>query len=379
VTVTPDAVLVAEEQARTAARLRGATQALNVLLYRSPADQQRASLFALSLLSTEAAPTDWSEAGLPKPPRADSPAGADQQASTRLPVDHRAVVLLARTALDLYSAGLRISERPRHWERLARFFADRLPGTAPELLRLRGRVLTARTDAGDISPEVFDELTNAVERYRDLHGENAYRTSIAKTDLATAFRLRRAENDLAASAALAEEAAKTRAAAYGPDHPVTLMARSLVNHSLLLQAEISSDEERPRLASQVLTKVTAVRAARDRLYGMTAPNATMNRRHEARALLLLGQPEQARQVLELALACETAHNGRHEPQAMADTHQLLAKVHHDLGDPGQALKHAREASRIFDLHNPDGRGARLARRLIAELTASSPAVSRGPG
>jgi len=41
--VTSDAVLVAEEQARTAARLRGATQALNVLLYRSPADQQRAS------------------------------------------------------------------------------------------------------------------------------------------------------------------------------------------------------------------------------------------------------------------------------------------------------------------------------------------------
>jgi hypothetical protein len=84
-------------------------------------------------------------------------------------------------------------------------------------------------------------------------------------------------------------------------------------------------------------------------------------------------------VLELALACETAHNGSHESQAMADTHQLLAKVHHDLGDPGKALKHARKASRIFDLHNPDGRGARLARRLIAELTASSRVVSRGPG
>jgi tetratricopeptide (TPR) repeat protein len=369
VTVTPDAVLAAEEQARAAARLRGATQALNVLVHRSPADQQRASLFAMRLLGTDAAPTQWTKAGLPVPPPADSSAGDGQSARTRLPVSHRAVVLLARTAMDLHSAGLRISERPGRWERLARFFADRLPETAPELLRLRGRVLTARTDAGDTSPEVFDELTSALDRYRAQHGENAYRTSIAKTDLAAAFRLRRAENDLAASAALAEEAAQTRTAAYGPEHPVTLMARSLVNHSLLLQAEISSAEERPRLASQVLTEVTAVRAARDRLYGITAPTVTMNRRHEARALLLLGQPERARQVLELALACETAYNGSHESRTIADTHQLLAKVHYDLGEPGQALAHARAASRIFDLHNPDGRGARLARRLIAELTA----------
>jgi tetratricopeptide (TPR) repeat protein len=366
--MTPDVVLAADERARAAARLRGATQALNALGDRSPADQQRASLFAASLLSTEVAPADWTEAGLPTPPQADSSAGDGQPASTRLPVNHRAVVLLARAAMDLHSAGLRIGERPILWERLARFFASRLPETAPELLRLRGRVLTARTDAGDTSPEVFDELTNALEQYRAAHGENAYRTSIAKTDLATALRLRCTENDLAASAALAEEAAQTRAAAYGPEHPLTLMARSLVNHSMLLQAETSSDEERPRLASQVLSEVTAVRTARDRLYGITAPNATMNRRHEARALLLLGQPEQARQVLELALACETAHNGAHESPAIADTHQLLGKAHRALGDLDQALAHAREASRIFDLHNPDGRGARQARRLIAELT-----------
>ena len=369
--MTPDAVLAADERARAAARLRGATQALNVLVCRSPADQQRASLFAMRLLGTAATPADWTEAGLPRPPRAAPSAGDGKPASARLPVNHRAVVLLARAAMDLHSAGLRIGERPGHWERLARFFAARLPATAPELLRLRGRVLTARTEAGDTSPEVFDELRNVLERYRAAHGENAYRTSIAKTDLATAFRLRRAENDLAASAALAAEAAQTRAAAYGPEHPVTLMARSLVNHSMLLQAEISPDEERHRLASQVLAEVTAVRAARDRLYGITAPDATLNRRHEARALLLLGQPERARRTLELALAGETARNGSHESQAIADTHQLLGKVHRALGDPGRALEHAREASRIFDLHDPDGRGARQARRLIAELTAGN--------
>ncbi|HEY6493572.1 MAG TPA: tetratricopeptide repeat protein, partial [Trebonia sp.] len=304
---------------------------------------------------------------------ADAPTGDDRPGGTRLPVDDRAVVLLARAAMDLRSAGLRVGERPGHWERLARFFTDRLPATRPELLRLRGRVLTARTEAGDTSPEVFEGLRDALERYRAAHGENAYRTSIAKTDLATALRLRRAENDLAASAALAGEAARTRAAAYGPEHPVTLMARSLANHSLLLQAETGPDEERPRLASQVLAEVTAVRAARDRLYGITAPNATMNRRHEARALLLLGQPEGARRTLELALAGETARSGSHESQAIADTHQLLGRAHRALGNLDEALEHAREAGRIFDLHDPDGRGARHARRLVEELSAGKPA------
>jgi hypothetical protein len=44
-------------------------------------------------------------------------------------------------------------------------------------------------------------------------------------------------------------------------------------------------------------------------------------------------------------------------------------VHRDLGDTGKALEHAREASQIFDLHNPDGHGVRQARQLIEELNA----------
>jgi len=371
--VTPDTALVADDLARAAARLRGATQALNVLQYRSPADQQRASLFAVSLLAAAAAPADWTEAGLPEPPPAGQADRADQPATRQLPLDHQAVVLLARTALLLYAAKLRISERLGHWERLARFFAAYLPEDDPELFRLHEHALTARVQAGDTSAEVFSDLMSAVEYHRAVHGEDAYLTSIAQTNLATAFRLRSADNDadndLAAAATLAEEAVKTRATLYGPEHPLTLVARSLLNHSKLLQAEISSAEDRPRLASQVLSEVTAVRAARDRLFGITAPNATMSRRHEARALLLLGEPERARQVLELALACETAHNGCHESRAIADTHQLLARVHRDLGDPGRAVEHAREASRIFDLHDPGGRGARQTRRLIEELTA----------
>jgi hypothetical protein len=364
-----DAIPAADEQARAAARLRGAAQALNVLGHRSPIDQQHASLFAMNLLRAAAAPADWTEAGLPEPPPADPAADADQPAGPRLPVDHRAVVLLAQAAMDLHAAGRRISERPGLWEQMAGFFADLLAEGDPELAGLRERVLTARTNAGDTSPELFAELVNALEYHRAVHGTDAYLTSIAQMNLAVALRLRRGDNDLAASTALAEEAARTRAAAYGPEHPVTLVARSMVSHSMLLQAEAGPDEERPRLASQVLPEVTAVRAARDRLYGITAPNATSSRRHEARALLLIGEPDQARQALELALACETAHNGAHESRTMADTHQLLAKVYRALGDLGTALEHAREASRIFDLHNPDGRAAKQARRLIAELTA----------
>jgi tetratricopeptide (TPR) repeat protein len=367
VTVTADVGTAAGEQARAAARLRGATQALNVLGRRSPVEQQRASLFAVSLLRT-AAPADWTEAGLPDPPVAAPAADAGQPPGPGLPADHRAVVLLAQAAMDLYAAGRRISERPGLWDHLTGFFAGLLPEDDPELAGLRERVLTARTNAGDTSPELFAELADALEYHRAVHGQDAYLTSVAQVNLAVAFRLRRAGNDLAASTALAGEAARLRAAAYGPEHPVTLEARSMVNHSMLLQAETSPDDERPRIASQVLPEAIAVRAARDRLYGITAPNATSSRRHEARALLLLGEPGRARQSLELALACETAHNGAHESRTMADTHQLLAKVYRDLGDLDGALQHAREASRIFDLHNPEGRAAKQARRLIAELS-----------
>jgi hypothetical protein len=153
--VTSDPDPAAGEQARAAARLRGVTQALHVLGRRSPQEQQRASLFAVNLLRTEAAAADWTEAGLPELPPAEPAANAGQPAQLRLPVNHRAVVLLARAAMDLHAAGQRISERPGLWDRLTAFFADRLPESNPELSELRERASATRAYAGEAS-RIFD-------------------------------------------------------------------------------------------------------------------------------------------------------------------------------------------------------------------------------
>lgn len=146
-TAAPDAVPAVDEQARAAARLRGATEALQVLRRRPAADRRCACLFAVHLLRTEVTSADWSEAGLPEPPPANPRAGDGEPA--RLPVDHRAVVLLARAAMDLHAAGLRISDRPGVWERMAAFFAGHLSGASPELLGLRERSLSAQADADE--------------------------------------------------------------------------------------------------------------------------------------------------------------------------------------------------------------------------------------
>ena len=364
--MTSAAAIAADELVSAAARLRGATEALNVLGCRSTADQQRASVFAVGMLSS-AVPADWSVAGLPQPLPASHPG---QAAGVGFPVGHRAVLLLARAAMVLHTAGLRVCERPAHWERLARIFAAHLPGSDPDLFRLRERALIARVTAGDTSTAVFAGLAGAVDFHRAVHGEDAYLTSIATTNLALAFRQRREEGDLATSAALAEEAVRARAASYGAEHPLTLVARSLLAVSLLLQAEASTEPARRRLASRVLGEITQVRAARMRLYGSTAPNTTVSRRYEALALLLLGEPERARQTLELTLAFETAHSGTGRAKAIADTRLLLAEVYRALGDTGRALEQAREASRLYGLHKPGGHGARRARRLAEELASA---------
>lgn len=157
-TAVPDAVPAADEQGRAAARLRGATEALHVLSCRSPAEWRRACLFAVNLLHAEVTSADWSEAGLPGPPPADPGAGTDADAGQpgrpRLPVDHRAVLLLARAAMDLHAAGLRIGERPGAWEHLAAFFAARMSAASPELLGLRECALRARADAREAN-QVF--------------------------------------------------------------------------------------------------------------------------------------------------------------------------------------------------------------------------------
>jgi hypothetical protein len=107
-----------------------------------------------------------------------------------------------------------------------------------------------------------------------------------------------------------------------------------------------------------------------RLYGSTSPDTTRSRRHEAVALLLLGEPERARQTLELTLALEAAHGGADRAEALASTRLLLCEVSRALGDMDKALEHAREANRIYGQQNPRGHGARRARRLVEQLTAS---------
>jgi hypothetical protein len=94
------------------------------------------------------------------------------------------------------------------------------------------------------------------------------------------------------------------------------------------------------------------------------------RRYEARALLLLGQPERACDYLEDTLTVEDAYSGGRHTQSIGETHYQLARVHRALGDLTRALDHAQRASAILHAHNPAGRAARNARRLIAVLAAA---------
>jgi hypothetical protein len=168
-----------------------------------------------------------------------------------------------------------------------------------------------------------------------------------------------------------EEEVKIRTARYGPDHPVTLVARSMLTLSLLLQGEASDDEiERRALGQRALAEITKVRVARDRLFGVTSPNATNSRRYEARALMLLGQLERGRSCLESTLTFENTHNAGQQTQRLGQTHYQLARPHRPLCNRAKAVDHARRARQIFESHNPTGHAASDVRRLLEELGAS---------
>lgn len=109
--------------------------------------------------------------------------------------------------------------------------------------------------------------------------------------------------------------------------------------------------------------------AQMRLFGVTAQDSTSIRRYEARALLLLGQREKALNRLEYTLTFEDARGGGRETHSIGETHYQLARAHRALGDQARALDHAERACQILQRHNPVGRAARNARRLIAALTA----------
>ena len=278
---------------------------------------------------------------------------------------------LARVALGLYHGELRVDARPLHWDKLVAFFARHLTDSEPEMVRLRERAASMHVDANDTSREVFAVLLDALDFHLETDGQDAYLTSIARANLSVAYQQRRTGTDLGNAAMLAEQEAKNRTARYGPDHPVTLVARSILTLSLLLQAEASDHEaERRDLGQRALAEITQVRAAHDRLFGVMSPNATKSRRYEAQALMLLGQLERARSCLEFTLTFEKTHNAGQETQSLGQTYYQLARVHRALGARAKAADHARRARQIFEAYNPTGHAASDVQRLLDELDAN---------
>jgi hypothetical protein len=353
------------DAARAAAKLHGMAEALGVLRHRGPAERRQAAEYAAEVLAREVQPADWRRTGLSAP----APAGQADGVS----VSHQAVLHLASTAMGLRCSGLPAVQRADLWIRLATLFGPVVTPGDPWLSRLRERVLNARVEAEDASPEVVGKLLAVYQRHARTEGRDAYLTSLARLNLANAYCQRGAGADLAEAVRLCGQEIQARAERHGMTHPVTLVARSLHIRCLIAQAEAAKDhDERVRLARAAADDADRVRAARDRLSGVSSVNATLMRRYRGHALLLLGDLERARACLRFALAFDTARNGNQEWRGSGPTHLLLARVHRALGDRAAALAHARTAGRLLAADTPDGPSRRAAEVLLREL-------ERGPG
>lgn len=361
--------LVGEEEratAEAAARLRGAAEALGALRSRRPQGKQKACQYAVALLAGWAGPADWRAAGFSAPP--ETTAGSQPP----VPVGHAATLRLAFIAMLLDCENRRLVECPQRWSRLVDFFAPYVDADDGQLGRLHEHALNASVDAGELSASVVRGLLSALEWHRQRDGDDAYLTGLARANLAVAYRHRGEGTDLADAAALTAKEARARTERYGHSHPVTLVARSLHVRSLLCQAEIAHDEElRLDFAQRAFEEITAVRTARDRLFGVTSLAAIRSRRYEGHALLLLGEPERARSCLDYALAFETARNGNTEWPGSGRTHLLLARVYEALGDVPMALSHARDARRLLSEDAPAGTSLRGTQRLLDQLQNGS--------
>lgn len=360
--------VVSEEKRRAAeaaARLRGAAEALDVLRNRRPQDRREVLHYAATLLAQWAGPADWRAAGFPVTPQ--TVAGSQPL----VPVGHPSVLKLAIIATLLDGANRRLDERSRGWSCLTDFFAPHVAADDEQFGRLREYALSASADAGELTDSVLQELVSALEMHRRRDGEDAYLTGLARANLAEAYRQRGEGTDLADSAAVAAEVVRTRTERYGPGHPSTLMARSVHARSLLHQAETAQDEAlRLGFAQRALAETTEVRAARDRLFGVTSLVAIRSRRYEGHALLLLGEPERARSCLAYVLAFETIHNGNSEWPGSGSTHLLLARAYEAVGDVPMALSHALDARRLLAQYAPAGSSLRGAQQLVDRLQCS---------
>lgn len=342
-------------------RVRGVTEALGVLEARPRATRPPLEGFTQALLARHVDRAAWNAAGLPPLPRP-----TEEPSGDSVPLRTVAVVRLAQLVVSMHCTGLSLADRPTVWARLESFFARRLPESDPVLIRLRAVVCHQRLEAGCQPPDVAG-LRLLLDLQRRIHGANAYLTGLTRAHLATAYRQ---AGDYARAASLLEEEARVRTDLFGPEHPVTLVTRSMLARALLTQADVTEDvQARRELARHALAVITDVRVARDRLFGATAANATKSRRYEAHALLLLGDLDRARAVLEHVLTFDAARDGQKDLYAIGQTHLLLARVHAAQGDRPQALAHAEQARRILSAQIPGGESAARAREIVATLAA----------
>jgi tetratricopeptide (TPR) repeat protein len=320
-------------------RVRGATEALSVLQARPRVRRPPMHNHVMTLLAGHVDGEAWNAAGLPDLPLQAHP----------VPVSNKAVIALARLAVSMHCLDLDASDRPAAWSRLESFFALCLPASAPELVRLRAAACQQRQEAGCM-PTDLGSLRDILELQRKAHGNDSYIAGLTRANLADAGRQ---AGDFELAAGLLDHEANVRASRYGRDHPVTLVTQSMLARLLLHQADATGDTEaRLGLAGSALSLINDVRTARDRLYGVTATNATRIRRYEGHALLLLGELDRARSCLEHALTFVTARDGRNDLRAAGLTHLLLARVHAAAGNRDQALEHAANARQILSPHGP---------------------------
>jgi DNA-directed RNA polymerase specialized sigma24 family protein len=356
----------AARQREALARMHGAAQALSTLSRRGPGSRLRAAEYAADLLGLYL-DADWRGLLLPASSNPATAAGA-VRAGGQVKVSDPAVLHLAIEAMRLRCSTLHAAERPERWAGLADFFATVLPNTAPPLRVLAATVLFSRSHADDVRQEVIDGLLADYEWRRDTYGPDAYLTSIARTNLANAYRTRGAGTDLADASEFCRQEISARARRYGPEHPFTLVACNMLARCLLAQAEVAGDEqERRTLARQAYDEADRARATRDQLYGVTAANSTLSRRYQGHALLLLGDLQRARSSLHYALAFETARNDNAEWRGSGATHLLLARASLGLGDRAAALQHAATAHRLLAADNPAAAACRAAYTLLEQL------------
>jgi tetratricopeptide (TPR) repeat protein len=343
-------------------KAQGATEALSVLQERNRVRRPFLGDYVMALLAGHVNGEAWNAAGLP---------GLRPEAHP-VRISDEAVIHLARLAISIYCGGLCLSDRLATWSRLESFFARQLAPSAPQFIRLREVVAQQRQEVGCAPPDV-EGLREILELEREAHGDDSYLAGLARANLADAYRQ---SGDFALAAGLLSDEAAARESRYGRDHPITLVALSMTTRLLLHQADATDDTVvRHELARRALSLVIDVRAARDRLYGITAPNATISRRYEAHALLLLGELDQAQVCLEHTLTFVKARDGRNDGYASGRTHLLLARVHAAAGNRNQALEHAERTQQILSTH----RGLGIESWETAALARDIAALADGNG